>query len=397
MPLEKTPQNWFEAFENLRNLLESNHSELKVVFIDELPWLDTPRANFIAALEYFWNSYGASQKNLKLIVCGSAASWMINKLINNKGGLHNRITKRISLKPFTLKETEQYLKAKGINLERYQILQIYFVMGGIPYYLNEVEMGLSAFQVIDKVCFLESGLLRTEYSNLFSSLFHEATNHTAIIEALSNKAKGLTREEIIKTSKIANGGTITKVLEELEVSGFIKKYLPFDKKIRNSLYQLTDPYCLFYHKFIKGSKAIGENTWINLMDSSVYRAWSGYAFEYVCMSHIDNIKKALGIQGIYSEISSWVSRNSEKGAQIDLLIDRKDNVITVCEIKFSNDEYEITKSYSTNLKNKLSIFKNESKTRKTVFLAMITTMGIKTNQYSLGLVQNAITMDSLFE
>ena len=214
---------------------------------------------------------------------------------------------------------------------------------------------------------------------------------------MSKKAKGLTRDEIIKTSKTANGGTITKVLEELEVSGFIKKYVPFDKKIKSSLYQLTDPYSLFYHKFIKDSKAIGENTWINLMDSSKYRAWSGYAFEYVCMSHIENIKKALSIQGVYSEISSWVSQNSEKGTQIDLLIDRKDNVITVCEMKFSNDEYEITKSYSNDLRNKLNLFKSESKTRKTLFLAMITTFGIKTNQYSLGLVQNSITMNALFE
>lgn len=395
--LKKTPKTWFEAFENLRKLLNDSTLTKKIVFIDELPWLDTPRANFISALEYFWNSYGSSQDNLKLIVCGSAASWMINKLINNRGGLHNRITKRIFLKPFTLKETELFLQSKQIYLERYQVLQLYSVMGGIPFYLNEVEMGLSSFQNIDKICFSELGLLRMEYQELFYSLFQEAPNHVAIIEALSKKAKGLTRDEIIKTSKIANGGTITKVLEELEVSGFIKKYVPFDKKIKSSLYQLTDPYSLFYHKFIKDSKAIGENTWINLMDSSKYRAWSGYAFEYVCMSHIENIKKALSIQGVYSEISSWVSQNSEKGTQIDLLIDRKDNVITVCEMKFSNDEYEITKSYSNDLRNKLNLFKSESKTRKTLFLAMITTFGIKTNQYSLGLVQNSITMNALFE
>jgi uncharacterized protein len=311
--------------------------------------------------------------------------------------LHNRITKRIPLRPFTLKEVELYLQAKQIYLERYQVLQIYSVMGGIPYYLNELETGLSSFQNIDKICFSEAGLLRTEYQELFYSLFQEAPNYLVIIEALSNKAKGLTREEIIKTSNISNGGTITKVLEELEVSGFIKKYLPFDKKSKSSLFQLTDPYSLFYHKFIKDSKAMGENTWINLMDSSKYRAWSGYAFEYVCMSHIENIKKALSIQGVYSEISSWVSRNPEKGTQIDLLIDRKDNVITVCEIKFSNDEYEITKSYANDLRNKLNLFKSESKTRKTIFLAMITTFGVKTNQYSLGLVQNSITMDALFE
>lgn len=395
---QAVPKDWFEAFQYLKELITESQSpnDKKVIFIDELPWLDTPRSNFVSALEHFWNSFGAYQDGLTFIVCGSAASWMLNKLINNKGGLHNRITKKIELHPFSLPEVEQYLIAKNIYLDRYQILQLYFVMGGIPFYLNEIEEGLSAFQLIDKICFSSNGLLWSEYSNLFQSLFDEASVHLAVIEILSNKAKGMTREELIKQGKLTNGGSLTNVLKELEASGFIKRYLPFNHKLANSLFQLTDPYSLFYHKFIKNARATGENTWINQLNSPKWRAWSGYAFEYVCMSHIEHIKKALGIQGIYTEISSWVSKQHEQGAQIDLLIDRKDNVITICEIKYSIDPYEITKSYADSLRNKLSAFRSESKTRKTIFLAMISTFGIKENKHSLGLVQNNITMDALF-
>lgn len=395
--LQTVPKSWFEAFDALQKLIQASSKPNKVVFLDELPWLDTPKSNFVAALDYFWNSFGSTHSGLKLIVCGSAASWMLNELIKNKGGLHNRVSKRIFLKPFTLQETEKYLQAKNIVLERYQIVQLYAVMGGIPFYLNEVETGQSATQIIDNVCFSENGLLREEYNQLYSSLFKKADKHLAIVEALSSKAKGLTRDEIIALTKTPNGGTLSKVLEELEISGFIKKYPPFNKKSKESLYQLTDPYSLFYHKFIKNQRGFGTNTWLNLMDSSTYRAWSGYAFEYVCLSHIEQIKKALGISGVYSENSSWRSQNADKNAQIDLLIDRKDGIITVCEMKFTNDEFEITKEYASKLRNKLNALKSESKTRKSIHLAMITTFGIKVNQHSLGLVQNSLNLDNLFE
>lgn len=394
--LDKVPKNWFEAFENLKNLIESSEEGTKIIFLDELPWLDSPKSNFVPALEYFWNSFGSTHQGLKLIVCGSAASWMLNELINNKGGLHNRVSRRISMKPFTLNETEQFLKSKNIILERFQIVQLYAVMGGIPYYLNEVEPGQSVYQIIDNTCFNETGLLRNEYQQLYNSLFHKAEKHVAIIEALSTKAKGLTRYEIAKITKIANGGSFSKALEELEVSGFIKKYTPFQRKTHNSIYQLTDPYSLFYHKFIKNSKSTSNSTWSNLLDSSIYKAWIGYAFEYVCMSHINQIKKALGISGIYTEESSWIGKTEETGVQIDLLIDRKDGIINLCEMKFASDEYEITKEYSLKLRNKISVFKKLTETKKTVFLTMVTSFGVKPNQYFLGLIQNSLTLEDLF-
>ncbi|WP_037300822.1 AAA family ATPase [Runella limosa] len=391
---ERIPQNWFEAFALLKHLIESKGEKLCIVFLDELPWMDTPRSNFVMALEHFWNSYGSSKNNLKLITCGSAASWMINKLINNHGGLHNRVTKRIHIHPFTLDETQQFLQAKNIVLERYQIAELYLILGGIPFYLEEVEEGLSVAQNIDRLCFSETGLFRNEYQNLFKSLFKDSETHQSVVEALAGKLRGLQRDEIIKLAKIPNGGNTTKVLEELESSGFIRKYVPLNNKIRNSLYQLTDPFVLFYHQFMKNTKAVGEGVWMSFVDGSLYKTWTGYAFENLCLLHITAIKKALGINGIYSENASW--RSKENNAQIDLLIDRKDKVITICEMKFSNDEFVITKDYADKLRRKLNVFRTESKTKKSVFLCMITTFGIHTNQYSLGLVQNSLTLEDLF-
>ena len=390
------PNNWFEAFEMLKTIIEKDSKPHKIIFIDELPWLDTPRSNFVSALEYFWNSYGSGYKGIKLIVCGSAASWMINKLIKNKGGLHNRVTKRISIAPFTLGETELFFRMKGIFLDKYQIIQLYAVMGGVPFYLNEIEPGKSAAQNIDQICFSDNGLLRIEYNQLYASLFTKAEHHMDIIQALSSKAKGLTREAIIHITKLPNGGKFTNTLNELETSGFIKKYTPFQKKSRGSLYQLTDPYSLFYHKFIKDSKATGKNTWLNLSNGPKYSAWSGYAFEYICFSHLSQIKKALGIEGVYTEESSWSSNNSEKGAQIDLLIDRKDGIINICEAKYSHDKFTISKAYASELQNKINLLKAESGTKKSVFITMITTFGVTQNQNAIGLIQNEVTMDDLF-
>ena len=397
LEVNEIPNNWFEAFALLRKLIEAKGTELCVVFLDEMPWLDTPRSNFVMALEHFWNSYGSSKDNLKLITCGSAAAWMIHKLINNNGGLHNRVTKRLHIQPFTLRETEQFLHAKNITFERYQITELYLILGGIPFYLEEIEMGLSVAQNIDKLCFSPTGLIKNEYQNLFKSLFKDAENHEAIINTLATKSKGLLRDEIIKLAKIPNGGNTSKVLEELEHSGFIRKYQPFNGKIRNSLYQIIDPFVLFYFQFMKNTKAGGEGVWLSQRDSQNYKTWSGYAFENICLLHISAIKKALGINGIYSENSSWRSHNKEENAQIDLLIDRKDNVISVCEMKFCNDEFIITKDYAEKLRKKLNVFRRESKTKKSLFLTMISTYGVQKNAHFLGLVQNSLTIDDLFE
>jgi hypothetical protein len=387
-------KSWFEAFETLQQLIKQSKRKKKVIFIDELPWLDTPKSKFLSALDYFWNSFASGRKDILLIVCGSATSWIVKKIFNNKGGLHNRVTQKIKLKPFKLAETETFLTKKGIHYNRYQIVKAYMAFGGIPYYLDAIEIGKSIDQNIDNLYFNPDGLLFNEYQNLFHALFTNAEKHIEIVAALASKNKGLTRDEIVKSISSSSGGTVSKTLEELELSDFIRTYSPFEREIRGRLYQLTDAYTLFYHNFLNHKK-IAPNFWTNAIDSPKVRAWSGYAFEMVCLMHSDELKKALQIAGIQSEESSWVGSSNNKKAQIDLLLDRRDQVITIFEIKFSSELFTISKKYHQELLEKKTIFRESTKTKKAIFMAMITTYGIFENEYKNS-IQNELTLDNLF-
>ena len=394
-----TPKSWLKAFFILRQYLETIKRDHKlVIFIDELPWLATPKSGFLSALENFWNSWASKRNDIILVVCGSAASWMISNVVRSKGGLHNRITKRIRLLPFNLQETELYLKNRKVQLERYDIIQLYMVMGGIPHYLKEVKRGKSAIQVIDEVCFSKDGLLRDEFYSLYQGLFNKPERYVDVIKALAKTPKGLTRNELIKAAKLTSGGTTTRIFDSLEESGFIIKYLPIGNNLKLALYKLSDPYSAFYLKFIANSRVMGEGSWLKKSATPSWKSWSGFAFERLCLAHIDQIKSALGIKGIYTETSSWrkIGTATEKGVQIDLVIDRADNVINICEIKFSELPYTITKKYATELRQKLATFKQSTKQRKTLFLTMITTFGVTENQYRNSLVHQSLDMDVLF-
>ncbi|MCC6371112.1 MAG: AAA family ATPase [Bacteroidia bacterium] len=388
--------NWMQAFQQIKLVIAKSKQKKKIVFIDELPWFDSPHSGFIPALEHFWNSWASARKDILLITCGSAASWMINVLINNKGGLHNRVTQKIKIEPFTLRECKDLLKHKKIALDDYQIIQLYMVLGGIPFYWEAIEKGSSAAQSINQLCFESNSLLKNEFTNLYKSLFAKAERHEAIIEALAKKGMGLSRDEISKASKLANGGGLTRLLGELEESGFIRRYTPFGKKLRNSLYQLSDFFSLFHIRFMKGQKTVEKNHWLKMIDSPKHRSWSGYAFEQVCLAHIPQIKKALGISGLETETFAWRSTQSKNGAQIDLIISRRDGIINICEMKFSINAFSINKSYDAELRNKLGVFKTETQTKKSLFLTFISTFGLQVNAYS-GNVQNELKMNALFE
>lgn len=393
------PSNWSEAFAMLERWLEQHlKKEKKVVFFDEFPWLDTPRSNFLSAFSYFWNSWGVKQKNLIVVICGSAASWMIKNIVRSKGGLHNRITQSIRLLPFNLAETESFLKAKAVNLDRYQILQIYMAMGGVPFYLKNVRKGESAAQSIDRTCFTKDGVLRNEFDKLYSSLFDKADHHISIVRALSKNGKGFTRNEIINVCKLSSGGTTTTILNELEESGFITSYVPFEKATKDAIYKLTDEYSLFYLKYIEHHRSAAVNAWVRLSSSSSWKSWSGIAFETICLKHIEQIKAALGIAAVHTTESVWryIGGKDVDGAQIDLLIDRNDYCINICEMKYSDSEYTITKAYAEDLKRKREVFKRQTKTKKTVFVTMVTTFGITSNMHSVGNVDSQMTMDELF-
>jgi len=391
------PDNWFTAFEQLEDLISQHKNPKKVIFLDELPWLDTAHSGFIPALDYFWNSFASARKDIILVVCGSAASWMINTLIHNKGGLHNRVTYRIRLEPFSLSECEVFFQHRSGVFNRYQLIQLYMVMGGVPFYLDHVDVGMSAVQNINKLCFQPDGILTEEFNDLYSSLFNKADKHLAVVEALCKKAKGLTRKEIIEIAKLHNGGSTTQLLKELEESGFIRKYLSLGKKERSSLYQLSDFYSLFYIKFIRENHTLNENSWLNGLDTPQQRAWSGYAFEQICLAHLTHVKYALGISGIQTNSASWINTGKGNKRQIDLVIDRKDSVINLCEMKFSVKPFTIDKKYYAELQDKIETFRTATQTTKSLFLTMITTFGVTRNEYSNSIVQNSLKMDDLFK
>ncbi len=391
------PSNWLSAFDQLVEILHKGAPGKKVIFLDELPWLDTAQSGFLPALEHFWNSWASKRKDIILVVCGSAASWMISQLLNSRGGLHNRVTHQISLAPFTLYETELFFRSKSAAFDRYQLILLYMVMGGVPFYLDQVDPSLSAAQNIDRLCFDKNGPLRREFDNLYRSLFLNAGRHITIVEALGKKARGLTRDELLVASGLPNGGGTTRMLNELEESGFIRRYSGYGKKQRDSIYQLADFYSFFYLKWMKRSGTLDANTWLKQIDTPAQRAWGGYAFEQVCLAHISQIKQALGISGIDTTSSSWIGSDGEKGAQVDLLIDRRDRVINLCEMKFSIHSFTIDKKYAGELAEKIRIFREHSKTRKAIYLTMITTFGLTPNSYAHSMVQNDLAMDVLFE
>lgn len=398
VPAQK-PVDWLDAFYQLTECLDKtiDQNEKSVVFLDELPWLATRKSGFLDGLSYFWNSW-AVKKNVVVAICGSAASWMIQNIVNNKGGLHNRITRRIYLLPFNLYETDAFLRSKNIIFTPSQIAQIYMAIGGIPHYLKEIDGGKSAVQNIEQICFSNTGILSDEFLRLYPALFEDATHHIEIIKAMSQKWKGLTRKEIIAATGLPDGGNLTNYLDELTYSGFITPYSAFGKKQKDVLYRLTDEYSLFYLKFMQKPQQASKEAWRELSQTQEYKSWCGYAFENLCLKHSEQIKKALGISGIYSETSSFyhAGKGDVQGVQIDLLIDRKDNVINLFELKFYNEPFLISKNYAEDLREKVAIFQNLTKTKKQIFLNLISTFGLKNNEYSLGLINGSFDISILF-
>ena len=378
-------KSWLEAFNELKVIVKSSKKRKKVLFIDEISWIDTPKSGFLAALENFWNGWCSARKDVLLIICASATSWIINKVIKNRGGLHNRVSVRISLAPFTLKECEEYVASKNFRLSRYQILLLYMVMGGPAYYWSLLDKSKSAAQNIDSLFFAENGKLRNEYSSLYESLFKHPEPYIKIVSVLGKKATGMTRKELVDKYKLDGSGALTKCLEELEECGFIRKYNAFEKKSKGAVYQLIDNYTLFYFKFIKEADG-DEAFWTNSLNTPLQNTWCGYAFERVCLQHIAQIKQALGIGSVSTKQCAWSAdggllQEGERGAQIDLLIDRKDDTINICEMKWASAPFVISSDYDMELRNKVSTFIRQTQSRKAVHTTMITTFGVKKNMY----------------
>lgn len=400
---EALPANWFDAFDHLREYLLTLKKDKVVVFLDELPWMDTNKSNFRTALASFWNKWGNHKPFLKLYVCGSATTWMVDKLIGDKGGLYGRITRPIYLSPFTLSEAKQYLNnVKKMNYGDHQVLDVYMIFGGIPFYLDMFDNSLPLSVNVDRLLFAQNAPLKSEYDFLFRSLFSDSTNYRKVIELLSKKLEGLTREEILDQSGVS-GGELTRILSNLSSCDFIRNYVAPKKKERGQVYQLTDLFSLFYLRFVKHNLRLNVNYWTNIQNTGKKNAWAGYAFEQVCLHHVEQIKQKLGISGIACNIYAWKQKpftdadGSEwDGGQIDLIIDRSDRVINLCEMKYSNDEYSISKQYEGILRKRVSLFRYVEKTKKDLRLTFITTYGVKKNERS-GIVDNEIILADLFK
>lgn len=391
----REPKDWIEAFGLLRQLMDSSSSPKKIIFLDELPWMDTPRSGFIAALEHFWNVWASSRHDIVLIVCGSATSWMMDKLINSHGGLHNRITRSLFLQPFSLGETEDFLTHKGFMLSQYETAVCYMIFGGIPYYLDLLEPNLTLTENVDNLLFRHEGQLRYEFRNLYAALFKNSEDYIAVVKTLSKKGYGLTRDEIISETGLTSNGGLTKVLRNLEYCGFIRAYSVFKgKRGGNTIYQLIDFYTLFHFTFLQGNASATGHYWTSIQGKAKFFAWAGLTFEILCITHMSQIKNALGISGIETQEYAW-RNTSDNGAQIDMVIERADPTINICEMKFSQNEFEITSDYEQKLRNKLSAFSELTKGRKSLQLTMVTTYGIKKNKHS-GIVAKSITLDQLF-
>lgn len=399
--MPKVFANWMTAFSELKRYINLQPEGKKIIFLDELPWMDAPRSGFLSELESFWNGWASARKDIVFVVCGSATSWMVKKIIKNKGGLHNRLTHRIALKPFSLRLCEELVQSRGIEMTRKQILNGYMIFGGVPYYWSLLQKGHSLTQEIDRLIFTNDGDMYDEFSMLYASLFKKPEPYIKIISLLAGKKEGMTRIELINKGGLEDNGALSKILDDLEWCGFIRGYTVIGKQVKDEIFQLIDHYTLFYYEFIHG-KRHGKNFWQAMEGKPQYNNWCGRAFERVCLWHTDQIKHKIGISGVLTNEYAWrhVPKNQSaeaksEGVQIDLLLDRSDGIIDLCEIKYSSDKYSITEAYHETLNRRKAVFAEVTKTRKALHTVLITTYGLAKNAY-VGDIQNEIQLDDLF-
>jgi hypothetical protein len=386
------PANWRAAFALLRDAIEGQRRRKRkvVLFFDELPWIASHRSGFLPELEHFWNAWCTRRDDIVLVVCGSAASWMIKKIVRARGGLHNRLTRTIRLLPFTLPEVRQYYEDRKLRFTDREIIELFMCLGGIPHYLDHIDRGRSVAQHIDRLCFRPSGALEDEFDRVFASLFNADKKYVDVVRALAGRRGGLSRNDLLTAAKLASGGGATTVLDSLEQGGFTTSSVPWDRSVRDKIHRLTDEFSLFHLSWMTDR---APTSWQQIQGTPRWNAWAGLAFESVCHKHVHALEGALGISGVRTVASPWVHPE----AQIDLLIDRADGVISVCEMKFTTEPFTITKRYADALRAKLAVFRRETGTRKALHLVFVTSYGLTNNLHARDLVDRSVTMDRLFD
>ena len=390
------PKDWIEAFGLLKRLILKSPDRRKILFIDELPWMDTPKSQFLPAFENFWNGWCSARTDILLIVCGSATSWIVKKVLRNKGGLFNRANRTIFLQPFTLRQCEEYVREVGLSMGRRELVEAYMIFGGLPYYWSLLDRRYSLAQNVDRLCFTTVGELVMEFRRLYDSVFRVPEPYVRVVTALATRKIGMTREDMVVALGVENCGKLTNCLQDLELSGFIRRYHPFGRRRRGTVYQLIDNFTLFYFHFMRDGANSHDGFWLSSLDSGERRCWEGLAFERVCLWHELQIKEALRIGGVRTNTASWRSERKTGGAQVDLVLERRDGIVNLCEMKFTSDAFAINASYEQDLRKKVSLFKEETKTRSSVHLTMVTVDGIRRNEHA-GIVQSEVTLDDLFK
>ena len=395
---EKCPrlENWIDAFDEVKQIVRNSSQQRKIVFIDEMPWMDTPKSGFVAALEHFWNGWASARKDVMLIICGSATSWIVDKVLRNKGGLHGRVTEQISLEPFTLRECELYAQERGLDYTRRMVTECYMVLGGIPYYWRMLRRGMSPAQNFDDLFFARHGRLREEFDELYASLFRRQEPYVKIVSALGNKPEGLTRDGLRAESGLSDGGRLGRYLSELEACGFIRKYHVIGKKVKESIFQLIDNYTMFYLQFIAGEGDESRLQWTARLETGGYYAWAGHAFERVCLQHVRGIKHALEIGGVKTSEYAWRGIAMDgKTAQIDLLIDRNDGIVDICEMKYTKDAYALTEDEWGKISRRRGALRGMLPPSKAIHVVMVTDQPMIRNAWSKEIMA-FITADDLF-
>jgi AAA+ ATPase superfamily predicted ATPase len=391
-------KNWFDAFDALKDAIRKSDAPKKILFLDELPWMDTPKSNFVAALEFFWNSWASARDDVMLVVCGSATSWIINHILKARGGLHNRVSEQIRLQPFSLLECERYTSELGLEMSRQDIAEAFMALGGVAWYWSLLRPGASLAMNIDELFFAPDAKLGLEFSRLYSSLFKNPEPYMRVVEALGARGKGLERAELEKACGFSESGKLSKIVDELEQCGFVRRYVPFGARKKGSLVQLLDAFTLFHFRFAKENAKGDPTFWSSSFGNPAHNAWAGLAFERLCLLHIAQIRRALGISGVASGISSWrfAGTKGHSGAQIDLVIDRDDRIVNLCEMKYSSGPYEVDAEEANRLRERRETFIRETGTRKAVHMTLVSPYGLKQGRHS-GVFQSIVTLDDLFQ
>lgn len=400
------PDSWLQIFEIINNAINStSKKKIVVLFFDEFPWLATAKSRLLQALEYYWNQFWSNDKRVKLIICGSLASWIIKNIINNTGGLYNRVTYRLALQPFDLYETECFLKNNGVQLTDQQITSIYMVTGGIPLYLEQIKKGLSANQNIDRVCFSSNGLLTNEIEELFKSLFSNSDIFIKLTREIAKHRYGITKSDLSKILDISQSGRLVERLKELEDAGFIMAFLPYQHREKGMYFRVIDEYTLFYFRWIEPNlRSIRrlvkpKGFWLEKAQGNAYKSWCGYAFESICYKHINLIMRKLNLKPSALPFT-WryapKKGDNTNGAQVDLLFDREDDAITLCEIKYTDSPFMVDKEYAQKLRKRIAIFKKKTRTKKQLFLALISANGLTKSMYLEDMVSGMVKLEDLF-